>query len=236
MARSSIPKPTWRVFAPVHPDGHRFFALGLLATVVGFFLWTPLGWLLGVGSIAILLFFRDPQRYTPQGKGLIISPADGVVVSIENAMPPSELNLHREKMQCVSVFLSLLDCHVNRAPVDGIARRIVYQPGQFFSADKEEASSDNERRSMLLETGNGEPVICVQIAGKLARRIVTHVTEGDHLLAGERIGLIRFGSRVDVYFNSELRVLVGIGQRVIGGETVLADTLKQDIGYSFAPR
>lgn len=234
MSRTSIPSFARRVFAPIHPDGHKFFALGALATVVCFFFWTPLGWLLGVGTLGIALFFRDPGRYTPQGEGLIIAPADGEIIAIEKTMPPSELNIERIEMQRVSIFLSLLDCHINRAPMEGVVKHIAYRPGQFFTADRQEASSENERRSLLLENGNGDKVVCVQIAGKLARRIVNHVLEGDHLFAGERIGLIRFGSRVDVYFNSNLRVLVGIGQRAIGGETVLADSREQDIRYSFS--
>ena len=233
----SIQVKAWRMVPPVHPDGHKFVAIGLVAALVGFFIWTPLGWLLLLLCLAVGLFFRDPPRCTPQEDGLIIAPADGLIVAIEQASPPPELQMPEGEMRRVSIFLSLLDCHVNRAPVEGAVRRAVWRPGRFLAAGKPEAGSDNERRSLLLEGRDGAEVVCVQIAGLLARRIVSSVAEGDRLLAGERIGLIRFGSRVDVYFDPSLRLLAGVGQRAIGGETVLAATGDAEAPpRRFAPR
>ena len=223
MADASIPVKAWRIFPPIHPDGHKFFALGLAVAMLGFFLWSPLGWILAALALAIALFFRDPHRCTPQDEGLIVAPADGLIIAIEKAHPPAELDMDGEEMQRVSIFLSLLDCHVNRAPAEGLVRRVTYRPGRFLAAGKPQAGSDNERRCLLLETRDGGRVVCVQIAGLLARRIVTTAEEGDRLPAGGRIGLIRFGSRVDVYFDPSLRVLAGVGQRAIGGETILAE-------------
>ena len=231
------PARAWRIVPPIHPDGHKFIALALAAALAGFLLWTPLGWTLLPLALAVALFFRDPQRLTPQGEGLVVAPADGVVVAVEEALPPAELQLPEAPMRRVSIFLSLLDCHVNRAPVDGLVRRAAWRPGRFLAADRPEAGSDNERRSLLLEGRDGALVACVQIAGLLARRIVGSVEEGDRLLAGERIGLIRFGSRVDVYFDPSLRVLAGVGQRAVGGETVLAEAPSPDAPpRRFAPR
>ena len=234
MASSPIPV-AHRIFAPIHPDGHKFVAPLFVAAIVGFFLCAWIGWLLLLLTIAVALFFRDPHRLTPQGEGLVIAPADGLVVAIEKATPPPELRIDKEMMR-VSIFLSLLDCHVNRAPVSGVAKQVAYQPGSFLTADKPDASDDNERRSLVLETDAGAQIVCVQIAGKLARRIITNVTEGEHLQAGERIGLIRFGSRADVYFDADMSVRVGIGQRMVGGETILADENASDSLLEFEQR
>ena len=223
MADAPISVKAWRIFSPVHPDGHKFVALGFVAALTGFFLWAPLGWILLALSLCIALFFRDPQRCTPQNDGLIIAPADGLITATDKAHPPAELDMEGEEMQRVSIFLSLLDCHVNRAPAGGLLRRIICRPGRFLAAGKPQAGSDNERRCLLLETADGRRVVCVQIAGLLARRIVTTAREGDKLPPGGRIGLIRFGSRVDVYFDPSMRLLAGVGQRAIGGETILAE-------------
>ena len=233
MAKSPI-SVARKIFVPVHPDGHKFFIIAILASVLGFFIWVPLGWVLLLLAVAIALFFRNPERTTPQSEGMVVAPADGLVVAIDRATPPPELELD-EEMQRVSIFLSLLDCHINRTPVAGTVKRIKYRSGRFLSADNPDASEDNERNSLLLEGKRGAQTVCVQIAGKLARRIVASVEEGEHLSAGERIGLIRFGSRVDVYFGDDMRVRVGIGQRAVGGETVLADSQAHELS-NFATR
>ena len=228
MAKSPIPVMR-KILAPIHPDGHKFVVIAAaLAFVLGIFAWAPLGWFLFLLTIAIALFFRDPERTTPEKGGMVVAPADGLVVAVDRAAPPPELGVE-EEMQRVSIFLSLLDCHVNRAPVTGEVKRIEYQIGRFLSANNPDAGQDNERNSLLLEDRNGMQTVCVQIAGKLARRIVSSVEEGEHLLVGERIGLIRFGSRVDVYFSDDLHVRVGIEQRVIGGETILADSQAHEL-------
>ncbi|MCY4032619.1 MAG: phosphatidylserine decarboxylase [Hyphomicrobiales bacterium] len=227
MAESPIPVMR-KILAPIHPDGHKFVIIAALAFVLGFFIWAPLGWILLLLTIAIALFFRDPERTTPESEGTVVAPADGMVVVIDRATPPPELGIE-EEMQRVGIFLSLLDCHVNRTPVTGTVKRIEYQLGRFLSANNPDAGRDNERNSLLLEDKNGAQTVCVQIAGKLARRIVSSVEEGERLLVGERIGLIRFGSRVDVYFGDDVRIRVGLEQRVIGGETILADSQAHEL-------
>ena len=211
------------IFVPIHQDGHKFIAIGLLVTLLGFFLWDPIGWIAAGITAWICYFFRDPDRVTPLREGLIISPADGRVSLIEKVRPPAELGLGDEERIRISVFLSVFDVHINRAPVAGRIKRSVYVPGAFLNAALDKASEDNERRAIVIETSAGQDIGVVQIAGLVARRIVTFSQEGDNVGVGQRFGLIRFGSRVDTFLPPGHGPLVSVGQRAIAGETVLAD-------------
>lgn len=208
---------------PVHRDGHKFLAIGLGITLFFFWLFPPLGWIAALATAWVAYFFRDPDRVTPLREGLVIAPADGRITSIERVRPPQELGLGEELRTRISIFLSVFDVHVNRSPVAGRITRSVYTPGAFFNAELDKASEENERRGLVILMPSGAEIGVVQIAGLVARRIVTFVSEGDTVGVGQRIGLIRFGSRVDVYLPPEGRALVAIGQRTIAGETVLAD-------------
>ena len=208
---------------PVHRDGHKFLAIGLGITLLFFWLLPPLGWIAALATAWVAYFFRDPDRVTPLREGLVIAPADGRITSIERVRPPQELGLSEELRTRISIFLSVFDVHVNRSPVAGRITRSVYTPGAFFNAELDKASEENERRGLVILMPSGAEIGVVQIAGLVARRIVTFVSEGDTVGVGQRIGLIRFGSRVDVYLPPEGRALVAIGQRTIAGETVLAD-------------
>ena len=217
-----------RQLSPVHKEGYIFIAAFFAISLLLFWLWPPLGWLGLILTAWCAYFFRDPVRITPVRDGLVISPADGVVSMVGAFAPPPELGLGDDKLQRVSVFMSVFDCHVNRAPVTGRIVKIAYKPGLFLNADLDKASEDNERSGMIIETGHGRFGV-VQIAGLIARRIVSFVREGDTIGAGERFGLIRFGSRVDVYLPQGASLLVGVGQKAVAGETMLAD-LKSDGG------
>ena len=207
---------------PIHPEGYIFIALFAIVALVLHWLWAPLGWLGGFATLWCAYFFRDPPRVTPVVDGLVVSPADGIVCSIGMFAPPPELGLGVEPMQRVCVFMNVFDCHVNRAPVTGRITRIAYKPGLFLNADLDKASEDNERNGLIIDSSLGRFGV-VQIAGLVARRIVSFVQEGQSLGVGERFGLIRFGSRVDVYMPSGARILVGLGAKTVAGETVLAD-------------
>jgi phosphatidylserine decarboxylase len=208
---------------PMHPEGYRFVAIFAAITLVLFWIWDPLGWL-GLGAtIWCYYFFRDPVRSVPQGDSLILSPADGVISLIEPAVPPPELGMGPEALTRVSVFMNVFNCHVNRAPIAGRVVAIAYRPGKFFNASMDKASSDNERNSVCLEMADGRKLAVVQIAGLVARRIVCFTKEGQSLLAGERFGLIRFGSRLDVYLPDGVEPMVALGQTMCAGETVIAD-------------
>lgn len=209
--------------APVHRDGWKFLAIAAGLALLFLMLWPPLGWLLVVVALYIAYFFRDPDRVTPLREGLIVSPADGRVSSIERVRPPAELGFGIEERQRISVFLSVLDVHINRSPVAGRVSRSVYVPGAFVNAALDKASADNERRALVIAMADGTEIGVVQIAGLIARRIVTIKDEGDTVAVGERFGLIRFGSRVDVYLPPGKTALVAVGQLAIAGETVLAD-------------
>ncbi len=221
-----------RQIVPVHPEGYMFIAAFAVAALILSWLWTPLGWIGGILTVWCVYFFRDPKRITPLREGLVISPADGVVSSIGFFVPPPELGLGDRPLQRVSVFMSVFDCHVNRAPMTGRILKVAYKPGLFLSADLDKASEDNERSSLLLETPAGRLGV-VQIAGLVARRIVSFVHEGETIGVGDRFGLIRFGSRVDVYLPEGFRVMVGLGSKATAGETVLADTRVSEALRSF---
>jgi len=208
---------------PMHPEGRKFVAIFAAITVVLFLFWPVLGWI-GVGlTVWCYYFFRDPVRVTPTRDGLIVSPADGIVSLIEMAVPPVELGMPDMALTRVSVFMSVFNCHVNRAPIAGQVAAIAYRPGKFFNASLDKASADNERNSLCIDMADGRQLAVVQIAGLVARRIVCFSNQGDTLRTGERFGLIRFGSRLDVYLPSGVEPMVDIGQTMVAGETVLAD-------------
>ncbi len=213
--------------APVHRDGHKFIAIAVGLALVFFLIWPPLAWLCLIAAAYIAYFFRDPDRVTPLREGLVVAPADGRIAAVETGVPPVELGLGPEQRQRISTFLSVLDVHITRAPVAGRIARSIYVPGAFFNAALDKASEENERRAVIIERPDGVEIAVVQIAGLVARRIVAFVHEGDTVGAGERIGLIRFGSRVDVYLPPGKTALVSVGQLAVAGETVLAD-LKSD--------
>lgn len=213
--------------APVHRDGHKFVIAAAALMLLFFLLWPPLGWLMALVTAYVAYFFRDPERVTPTRDGLVVAAADGAVSAIDRVVPPAELGLGPSERVRVSTFLSVLDVHINRAPVAGRIVRSIYVPGAFLNAASDKASEENERRSIVIETPTAGEIAVVQIAGLIARRIVTFVHEGDTVGIGQRFGLIRFGSRVDVYLPPGRTALVAIGQRVVCGETVLAD-LKSD--------
>ncbi|WP_374305379.1 phosphatidylserine decarboxylase [Methylocella sp.] len=211
-----------RQVAPIHPEGYVFVAgFGVATLVLGSF-FAPLFWIGAVATAWCAYFFRDPVRQTPLDDSLLISPADGMISSVGFFVPPPELGLGAEPLQRISVFMSVFDCHVNRAPVAGRIVKIAYKPGLFVSADLDKASEDNERNGLVIETPAGRYGV-VQIAGLVARRIVCFARQGESVGVGDRIGLIRFGSRVDVYLPRAGRALVAVGSRAVAGETPLAD-------------
>jgi phosphatidylserine decarboxylase len=212
-------------FVPIHPDGYKFVFGAALAALLLFAVFPPLGWIGAIATAYCAYFFRDPERVTPQRKGLVTSAADGKVAAIGDVMAPNELQLGRETLSRISVFLSIFDVHIVRAPVAGRITRSHYVPGAFLNAELDKASEENERRAMVIETETGEKVGLVLIAGLIARRIVTFVGEGASVARGERIGLIRFGSRVDVYLPAGVNILAEVGQTAIGGETALAEVV-----------
>lgn len=208
---------------PMHPEGRRFVGLFAAFSVILFLIWPVLGWI-GVGlTIWCYYFFRDPVRVTPTREGLIVSPADGVVSLIEKAVPPAELGMPNMALTRVSVFMSVFNCHVNRAPIAGQIAATAYRPGKFFNASLDKASADNERNSLCIDMADGRQLAVVQIAGLVARRIVCFSAKGDTLHTGERFGLIRFGSRLDVYLPDGVEPMVNLGQTMVAGETVFAD-------------
>src|SRR6202008_2705514 len=208
---------------PIHPEGYPFIGAFALASLLLFWLWTPLGWIGTVLTLWCALFFRDPVRVTPVREGIVVAPADGRISMIAQATPPAELGLGDIALPRVSIFMSVFNCHVNRSPVAGLIDRIAYRPGKFVNAELDKASEDNERNSLVISTTNHGRIGVVQIAGLVARRIVSFVREGQTIGAGERFGLIRFGSRLDVYLPEGGKSLVSEGQTAVAGETVLAD-------------
>jgi phosphatidylserine decarboxylase len=217
-----------QVLAPIHPDGWRFVAIAVVLAVVFFFVWQPLGWVGLLGAAWCAYFFRDPWRVTPMREGLVVAPADGLVVSVAAAAPPAELEMGDALMTRIGIFLNVLDVHVNRMPMSGRVVKLAYHAGKFFNASLDKASSENERMAIRLATSEGIDIAVVQIAGLIARRIVCTATAGQEAVAGQRFGLIRFGSRTDLYIPLGWACLVISGQRVIGGETVVADARSQE--------
>jgi phosphatidylserine decarboxylase len=218
-----LPEHLKGVIVPVHRAGWPFIAGGVVLSVLLGFLAQPLLWFGLLLTAWMVFFFRDPPRVTPVGDDVVVSPADGTVSAIAERHPPPEMELGEQPRTCVSVFLNIFDVHVNRAPVGGRITRLAYHPGRFLNAALDKASDENERQSFRIETTGGDAYGFVQIAGLVARRIVRFVEEGEVVEAGQRVGLIRFGSRCDVYLPQGVVPLVAVGQRAIGGETVLAD-------------
>jgi phosphatidylserine decarboxylase len=221
--RHSIFDTVADTLAPVHRDGHKFIAAGVVVTLLLFLVWPALAWIAAIITLWIAYFFRDPDRVTPLRDGLVVAPADGRIAQIEKVRPPAELGPGDEPRVRISIFLSVFDVHVNRAPVAGRIVRSTYVPGAYLNAALDKASEENERRAIVIETSSGLTLGVVQIAGLVARRIVTFAHEGDAVGTGERIGLIRFGSRVDTYLPPGRNALVAVGQTAVAGETVLAD-------------
>src|SRR3954464_4352473 len=226
---SPLPTTTvkWR-FPSVHPEGRKYVVIAGFLTLAAYFLVSHfLGWLLVGGTIWVATFFRDPIRTTPRGDKLIVAPADGLITMIAKVPPPPELRgpegLADGEYTRVSIFMSVFDVHINRAPISGRVKRIAYVPGKFINADLDKASEDNERQYLLVEGAGGAMIGFTQIAGLVARRILAFVKEGDVVEAGQRVGLIRFGSRVDVFLPAGTGPRVLLGQRSIGGETVIGE-------------
>jgi phosphatidylserine decarboxylase len=217
---------------PIHPEGYPFIGGFALASLVLFWIWTPLGWIGTVLTIWCALFFRDPVRITPAREGLVVAPADGRISMISQALPPAELGLGDRPLPRISIFMSVFNCHVNRAPISGRIDRIAYRPGTFINAELDKASEDNERNSLVISSALGR-IGVIQIAGLVARRIVSFVREGQTIGVGERFGLIRFGSRLDVFLPEGTKPLVSEGQTAIAGETILADFRGGDPGRSY---
>ena len=211
------------VLTPIHRAGWPFIALFAAVTLLLWWLATPLGLLGLVLTAWCAYFFRDPARVTPDREGLVISPADGVVQMIQPAIPPAELGLDQRPLNRVSIFMNVFNVHVNRSPVDAEVIALAYRPGKFLNASLDKASEHNERQSVHLRTAEGVNFCVVQITGLVARRIKCDLTAGKKVRAGERFGIIRFGSRVDVYLPEGVQPMVCVGQTMIGGETVLAD-------------
>jgi phosphatidylserine decarboxylase len=229
----SVIKSIRSQLAPIHPEGFPFIGGLALVSLFLFWIWPPLGWIGTVLTVWCAYFFRDPARVTPVRDGIVVSPADGRVSRIINAVPPPELGMGAKPLTRVSIFMSVFNCHVNRSPVTGRIERIAYHPGKFFNADLDKASEHNERNGLVIATASGTRIVVVQIAGLVARRIVSFVREGVGISAGERFGLIRFGSRLDVYLPDGVRPMVAEGQTAIAGETVLADLRAPDSGRTF---
>src|SRR5438874_5591747 len=217
---------------PIHPEGYPFIGGFALASLVMFWIWSPLGWIGTALTVWCTLFFRDPVRVTPVREGLVVSPADGRVSMIAMALPPAELGLGDRPLPRISVFMSVFNCHVNRSPVAGRVDRIAYRHGLFINAELDKDSEGNERNSLVISTPTAR-IGVIQIAGLVAKRIVCFVREGQAIGAGERFGLIRFGSRLDVYLPEGTKSLVSEGQTAVAGETILADFRLGDGGRTY---
>jgi phosphatidylserine decarboxylase len=217
-----------RVLAPLHPDGFKFVAAGVVATLLLFLLWAPSGWAAAVVTLWTVYFFRDPWRVTPTRPGLLISPADGIVVSIAEAIPPPELSMGDTAVVRIGLFLNIFDVHVTRAPVGGRVAAMRYTKGRFVNASLDKASEHNERLAIRIAPPEGPDVAFVLVAGLVARRIVCNLYDGQQIATGQRVGIIRFGSRVDIYCPPPYVPMVVAGQRMLGGETVLADRVAEE--------
>ncbi|MGQ3073925.1 MAG: phosphatidylserine decarboxylase [Ferrovibrionaceae bacterium] len=224
------------VLVPINREGYKFIAIFAVATLILFAIWVPLGWIGVILTLWCAYFFRDPERMVPQGEGLVIAPADGVVQLVGPAVPPAELGMGTDPRPRICIFMNVFNVHVNRNPVSGRVVALAYRPGKFVNAALDKASTDNERQSIRLRTEEGKEFAVVQIAGLVARRILCELTEGQGVRAGDRFGLIRFGSRVDVYLEPGMIPLVSPGQTTIAGETVLADYGPAPIAARLAER
>jgi phosphatidylserine decarboxylase len=216
------------VIVPINRAGWPFIVGAFVIAVVLGFLWAPLFWLGFMATAFCVYFFRDPPRVTPTREGLVVSPADGRLEMIEQAPPPPELEMGEEPLTRVSVFLNVFDVHVNRVPLGGVVEGLSYRPGKFLNAALDKASEENERMSVKLESEDGRQIAFVQIAGLIARRIKCDLKLGNRVATGQVFGLIRFGSRMDVYLPQGVQPLVALGQRMVAGETVIADLQTQE--------
>ncbi len=210
-----------KVFPPIHNEGYKFLVIFALVTIVLYVLSSFLGLLGLILTVWCYYFFRDPERYPIGDEDYLVSPADGLVLQVQESDGPKELNLQNKKFTKVSIFMNVFDCHVNRSPCSGKVSEILYKPGKFFNASLDKASEDNERNYYRITNSKGEDIIVVQIAGLIARRIVPETTEQSELLQGERIGMIRFGSRADLYFEN-YKPLVKVNQKTLAGESLIA--------------
>jgi len=210
-----------KVFPKIHTEGYKFLAIAIFITIFLFFFSTFLGLISLILSIWVYYFFRDPERISINDENYLSSPADGEVLMVHEVDGPKELGLEDRKFTKISIFMNVFDCHVNRSPCEGKISEIIYKPGKFLNASLDKASEDNERNYYKIKNNQGEDIIVVQIAGLIARRIVCESSKDQDLQQGERIGMIRFGSRADVYFEN-YKTLVKVGQKTISGETLLA--------------
>ena len=210
-----------KVFPPIHNEGYKFLVIFTVATIILYLISSFLGLIGLVLTIWCYYFFRDPERYSINDDDYLVSPADGLVLQVQECDGPKELNLENKKFTKVSIFMNVFDCHVNRSPCAGKVSEILYKPGKFLNASLDKASEDNERNYYKITNSKGEDIIVVQIAGLIARRIVTETTENSELAQGERIGMIRFGSRADLYFEN-YKPLAKINQKTIAGESLIA--------------
>ena len=209
------------IFPKIHKEGYKFLAISVLATFIVLFFSKFIGSLLILMTVWVYYFFRDPERYSINDDNYLVSPADGLITDISERSGPEELRLENTSFTRISVFMNVFNCHVNRVPASGKIEEIFYKPGKFLNASLDKASEENERNYYKIKLNNGEDIIIVQIAGLIARRIVCETEQGQELKQGERIGMIRFGSRVDVYFKNK-KVLAKLGQNVVAGESLLA--------------
>ena len=210
-----------KIFPPIHNEGYKFLVIFAVATIILYLISTFLGLIGLVLTIWCYYFFRDPERYSINDDDYLVSPADGLVLQVQEKDGPKELNLENKKFTKVSIFMNVFDCHVNRSPCSGKVSEILYKPGKFFNASLDKASEENERNYYKITNSKGEDIIVVQIAGLIARRIVTETSESSDLTQGERIGMIRFGSRADLYFEN-YKPLVKVNQKTRAGETLIA--------------
>ncbi len=210
-----------KIFPPIHNEGYKFLVIFAVATIILYLISSFLGLIGLVLTIWCYYFFRDPERYSIDDDDYLVSPADGLVLQVQENDGPKELNLENKKFTKVSIFMNVFDCHVNRSPCSGKVSEILYKPGKFFNASLDKASEENERNYYKITNSKGENIIVVQIAGLIARRIVTETSESSDLIQGERIGMIRFGSRADLYFEN-YKPLVKVNQKTRAGETLIA--------------
>jgi phosphatidylserine decarboxylase len=212
-----------KLLAPLHPDGFKFVLAAIIATVLLFLVSKPAGWVALVVTLWLIYFFRDPWRVSPRREGVLVSPADGIVTSVTQAPPPPELEMGDAEVAQIGIFLSLFDVHVTRTPIGGRVAALRYTKGRFLDASRHDASLHNERMAIRLAPPEGPEIAFVQVAGLVARRIVCELREGQRIATGQRMGIIRFGSRVDVYCPPPYATMVVAGQRMVGGETIIAD-------------
>ena len=210
-----------KIFPPIHNEGYKFLVIFAVATIILYLISSFLGLIGLVLTIWCYYFFRDPERYSIDDDDYLVSPADGLVLQVQENDGPKELNLENKKFTKVSIFMNVFDCHVNRSPCSGKVSEILYKPGKFFNASLDKASEENERNYYKITNSKGEDIIVVQIAGLIARRIVTETSESSNLTQGERIGMIRFGSRADLYFEN-YKPLIKVNQKTRAGETLIA--------------